>query len=63
VIATDLVAEKLVTPKEAILLVDLSRQPATGPGLIPMSGRRSRHRVYLLAGAVSGEVVFSADRA
>ena len=68
VIATDLVAEKLITPKEA-RPARRSRvaQPAAGArASIPTSGRRFRRDHQGLPaspGAASGQVVFSADHA
>jgi pyruvate, orthophosphate dikinase len=67
VIATDFVDEKLVTPKEAILLVDPeSLNQLLAPGFdqdewkkIPAATRG----LPASPGAASGEVVFSADRA
>src|SRR5246127_4962471 len=67
VIATDLVAEKLVTPKEAILLVDPeSLSQLLAPGFdqdewkkIPVATKG----LPASPGAASGQVVFSADHA
>jgi pyruvate,orthophosphate dikinase len=67
VIATDLVAEKLITPKEAILLVDPeSLSQLLAPGFdqdewkkIPTATRG----LPASPGAASGQVVFSADHA
>jgi pyruvate,orthophosphate dikinase len=67
VIATDLVAEKLVTPKEAILLVDPeSLNQLLAPGFdqdewkkIPTATRG----LPASPGAASGQVVFTADHA
>src|SRR5262245_11083666 len=67
VIATDLVAEKLVTPKEAILLVDPDAlDQLLAPGFDPDEWAK----VPILAkglpaspGAASGQVVFTADDA
>ena len=67
VIATDLVAEKLVTPKEAVLLVDpeaLSQLLA--PGFDPDEWKRiptATRGLPASPGAASGQVVFSADHA
>src|SRR5882757_10667980 len=67
VIATDLVAEKLITPKEAVLLVDPeSLSQLLAPGFdqdewkkIPLATRG----LPASPGAASGQVVFSADHA
>src|SRR4029453_12540416 len=65
VIATDLVAEKLVTPKEAILLVDpeaLSQLLA--PGFDPKEWKQipvATKGLPASPGAASGQVVFSPD--
>jgi pyruvate,orthophosphate dikinase len=67
VIATDLVAEKLVTPKEALLLVDPEAlTQLLAPGFDPAEWRK----VPVLAkglpaspGAACGQVVFTADDA
>jgi len=67
VIATDLVAEKLVTPKEAILLVDpeaLSQLLA--PGFDPDEWKKiptATRGLPASPGAASGQVVFTADEA
>src|SRR5438067_7676640 len=67
VIATDLVAEKLITPKEAVLLVEpeaLSQLLA--PGFDQDQWRKIPTATTGLPaspGAASGQVVFSADRA
>jgi pyruvate,orthophosphate dikinase len=66
-IATDLVAEKLVTPKEALLLIDpeaLSQLLA--PGFDPDEWRKipvATKGLPASPGAASGQVVFSADTA
>jgi pyruvate,orthophosphate dikinase len=67
VIATDLVAEKLVTPKEAILLVD---PEALSQLLAPGFDQDEWRKLPVLAkglpaspGAASGQVVFTADDA
>jgi pyruvate, orthophosphate dikinase len=66
-IATDLVAEKLVTPKEAILLVDPeSLNQLLAPGFDPDEWKRIPTLTRGLPaspGAASGQVVFSADHA
>jgi len=67
VIATDLVNEKLITPKEALLLVDPEAlTQLLAPGFDPAEW----HKVPVLAkglpaspGAASGQVVFTADEA
>src|SRR4249920_1951127 len=67
IIATDLVAEKLVTPKEALLLVDpeaLSQLLA--PGFDPAEWKKipvATKGLPASPGAASGHVVFSADHA
>jgi pyruvate,orthophosphate dikinase len=67
VIATDMVAEKLITPKEAILLVDpeaLSQLLA--PGFDPAEWKKiptATRGLPASPGAASGQVVFSADDA
>jgi pyruvate,orthophosphate dikinase len=67
VIATDLVAEKLITPKEALLLVDpeaLSQLLA--PGFDPGEWKKiptATKGLPASPGAASGHVVFSADQA
>jgi pyruvate,orthophosphate dikinase len=67
VIATDLVAEKLVTPKEAILLVDPEAlNQLLAPGFDPDEWKKipvTTRGLPASPGAASGEVVFSADRA
>ena len=67
VIATDLVAEKLVTPKEAILLVD---PEALAQLLAPIFEPKEWGKIPTVTtglpaspGAASGQAVFSADRA
>jgi len=65
VIATDLVAEKLVTPKEAILLVDPeSLNQLLAPGFDQDEWEKIPTAIQGLPaspGAASGQVVFSAD--
>src|SRR6478672_8595255 len=67
VIATDLVAEKLVTPKEAVLLVDPeSLSQLLSPGFDPDAWRKIpvlTKGLPAALGAASGQVVFSADHA
>ena len=67
VIATDLVAEKLVTPREAILLVDPeSLNQLLAPGFDPQEWAKIPTATTGLPaspGAASGQVVFSADHA
>ncbi|MGE0703336.1 MAG: pyruvate, phosphate dikinase [Vicinamibacterales bacterium] len=67
VIATDLVAEKLVTPKEGILLVDPeSLSQLLAPGFDPDEWRKipvATKGLPASPGAASGEVVFAADHA
>ena len=67
VIATELVAEKLVSPKEAILLVDPeSLSQLLAPGFDPDEWRKIQTATTGLPaspGAASGQVVFSADQA
>jgi pyruvate, orthophosphate dikinase len=67
VIATDLVAEKLITPKEAVLLVD---PEALSQLLAPGFDPKEWAKIPVLAkglpaspGAASGQVVFTADDA
>jgi pyruvate,orthophosphate dikinase len=66
-IATDLVAEKLVTPKEAILLVDPeSLNQLLAPGFDPDEWKRIptvTRGLPASPGAASGQVVFTADHA
>jgi pyruvate,orthophosphate dikinase len=66
-IATDLVAEKLITPKEAVLLVD---PEALSQLLAPVFDQNEWRKLPVLAkglpaspGAASGQVVFTADDA
>ena len=67
VIATDLVAERLVTPKEAVLLVDPeSLSQLLAPGFDPDEWKKIPTATTGLPaspGAASGQVVFSADHA
>jgi pyruvate, orthophosphate dikinase len=67
VIATDLVAEKLITPKEAILLVDPeSLNQLLAPGFDQDEWKRIPTATTGLPaspGAASGQVVFTADHA
>src|SRR5580765_1824536 len=67
VIATDLVDEKLVTPKEAILLVDPeSLNQLLAPGFDPDEWKKipvTTRGLPASPGAASGAVVFSADHA
>src|SRR5215213_3104994 len=67
VIATDLVAEKLVTPKEAILLVDPEAlNQLLAPGFDPAEWKKipvATRGLPASPGAASGHVVFSADHA
>jgi pyruvate,orthophosphate dikinase len=67
VIATDLVAEKLITPKEAVLLVDPeSLTQLLAPGFDPDEWRKipmATSGLPASPGAASGQVVFSADHA
>jgi pyruvate, orthophosphate dikinase len=67
VIATDLVNEKLVTPKQAILLVDPeSLTQLLAPGFDPDEWKKIATATKGLPaspGAASGQVVFSADHA
>jgi pyruvate,orthophosphate dikinase len=67
VIATDLVAEKLITPKEAILLVDPeSLNQLLAPGFDPVEWKKiptATRGLPASPGAASGHVVFSADHA
>jgi pyruvate,orthophosphate dikinase len=67
VIATDLVAERLITPKEAVLLVD---PESLNQLLAPMFDPAEWKKIPLATsglpaspGAASGQVVFSADQA
>jgi pyruvate, orthophosphate dikinase len=67
VIATDMVAEKLVTPKEAILLVDPeSLNQLLAPGFDPDEWKKiptATKGLPASPGAASGQVVFTADHA
>jgi pyruvate, orthophosphate dikinase len=67
VVATDLVAEKLVTPKEAILLVDPEAlNQLLAPGFDPAEWKKipvATRGLPASPGAASGHVVFSADTA
>jgi pyruvate,orthophosphate dikinase len=67
VIATDLVAEKLITPKEAVQLVDPeSLNQLLAPGFDPKEWEKIPAVTTGLPaspGAASGQVVFSADHA
>jgi pyruvate,orthophosphate dikinase len=67
VIATDLVAERLVTPKEAVLLVDPeSLSQLLAPGFDPDEWKKiptATKGLPASPGAASGQVVFSADHA
>jgi pyruvate,orthophosphate dikinase len=67
VIATDLVSEKLVTPKDAILLVDPeSLNQLLAPGFDPDEWNKiptATKGLPASPGAASGQVVFSADHA
>ena len=67
VIATDLVAEKLVSPKDAILLVDPEAlNQLLAPGFDPDEWKKipiATKGLPASPGAASGQVVFSADRA
>ena len=67
VIATDLVAEKLVTPKEAVLLVDPEAlNQLLAPGFDPDEWKKiptATKGLPASPGAASGQVVFSADHA
>ncbi len=67
VIATDLVAEKLITPKEAVLLVDPeSLSQLLAPGFDPAEWKKlpvATKGLPASPGAASGQVVFSADHA
>jgi pyruvate,orthophosphate dikinase len=67
VIATDLVAEKLVTPREAVLLVDPeSLNQLLAPGFDPDEWKKiptATRGLPASPGAASGQVVFSADHA
>jgi pyruvate, orthophosphate dikinase len=67
VIATDLVNEKLITPKEAILLVDPEAlNQLLAPGFDPDEWKKipvATRGLPASPGAASGQVVFSADHA
>jgi pyruvate, orthophosphate dikinase len=67
VIATDLVTEKLVTPKQAILLVDPeSLNQLLAPGFDPDEWKKiptATSGLPASPGAASGQVVFTADHA
>jgi pyruvate,orthophosphate dikinase len=67
VIATDLVAEKLITPKDAILLVDPeSLNQLLAPGFDQVEWKKiptATKGLPASPGAASGHVVFSADHA
>src|SRR5256712_2732808 len=67
VIATDFVSEKLVTPKEAILLVDPeSLNQLLAPGFDPGEWKKiptATKGLPASPGAASGQVVFTADHA
>jgi pyruvate, orthophosphate dikinase len=67
VIATDLVGEKLVTPKEAVLLVDPeSLSQLLAPGFDQAEWKKipvATKGLPASPGAASGQVVFSADHA
>src|SRR5437870_923676 len=67
VIATDFVAEKLVTPKEAILLVDPEAlNQLLAPGFDPDEWKKipvATRGLPASPGAASGQVVFSANHA
>jgi pyruvate,orthophosphate dikinase len=67
VIATDLVAEKLVTPKEGVLLVDPeSLNQLLAPGFDPNEWKKiptATKGLPASPGAASGQVVFTADHA
>jgi pyruvate,orthophosphate dikinase len=67
VIATDLVAERLISPKEAILLVDPeSLNQLLAPGFDPDEWKKiplATQGLPASPGAASGQVVFSADHA
>jgi pyruvate,orthophosphate dikinase len=67
VIATDLVSEKLITPKEAVLLVDPeSLNQLLAPGFDPAEWKKipaATKGLPASPGAASGQVVFSADHA
>src|SRR5260370_33275083 len=66
VIATDLVAEKLITPKDAVLLVDPeSLNQLLAPGFDPEEWKKipiATRGLPASPGAASGRVVFTADQ-
>src|SRR4051812_24474058 len=66
-IATDLVAEKLITPKDAVLLVDPeSLNQLLAPGFDPDEWKKiptATRGLPASPGAASGQVVFTADHA
>jgi pyruvate,orthophosphate dikinase len=67
VVATDMVAEKLITPKEAVLLVDPeSLNQLLAPGFDPDEWKKIptvTRGLPASPGAASGQAVFSADHA
>src|SRR5437899_2195456 len=67
VVATDMVAEKLITPKEAVLLVDPeSLNQLLAPGFDPDEWKKipaATRGLPASPGAASGQVVFTADHA
>jgi pyruvate, orthophosphate dikinase len=67
VIATDMVGERLITPKEAVLMVDPeSLSQLLAPGFDPGEWRKipvATKGLPASPGAASGQVVFSADHA
>jgi pyruvate,orthophosphate dikinase len=67
VIATDMVAERLITPKEAVLLIDPeSLSQLLAPGFDPQEWQKipvATRGLPASPGAASGQVVFSAERA
>jgi pyruvate,orthophosphate dikinase len=67
VIATDLVSERLITPKDAVLLVDPeSLNQLLAPGFDPDEWKKiavATKGLPASPGAASGQVVFSADHA
>jgi pyruvate,orthophosphate dikinase len=67
VIATDLVAERLITPKDAVLLVDPeSLNQLLAPGFDPAEWKKipvATKGLPASPGAASGQVVFSANHA
>jgi pyruvate,orthophosphate dikinase len=67
VIATDLVAERLISPKDAVLLVDPeSLNQLLAPGFDPAEWKKlpvATRGLPASPGAASGQVVFSADHA